>query len=92
MIKPLGSRILIEVEQVETTSSGIIVVKLKEQDTNIAKVLEAGAGTYDSRGNFTPNEVSIGDRVVIRRESGFPIEVDGRKLRLINEGDVIAIL
>jgi co-chaperonin GroES (HSP10) len=47
MIKPLGSRILIEVEQVETTSSGIIVVKLKEQDTNIAKVLEDGAGTYD---------------------------------------------
>jgi co-chaperonin GroES (HSP10) len=41
---------------------------------------------------ITPNEVSIGDRVVIRRESGFPIEVDGRKLRLINEGDVIAIL
>ncbi len=92
MIKPLGNRILVELDNEVKQESPIILVKLKEEDTRFGNVLAVGDGIYDTKGNHVPNDISVGDRVVVRRNCGIPIETNGKQYRLIVESEVIAII
>jgi chaperonin GroES len=92
MFKPLGHRLLVLLEEEKKKESTVVVVSLKEEDTQYAKVLAVGNGSFNNKGKHLPVDAQEGDRIILRKKSGLQIDPENQKLRLINEGDIIAIV
>lgn len=92
-IKPLSNHILIEfIEEEKTTKSGIIIADTVEKKPVQAKVLAVGPGKRDEKGNLTPVAVKAGDRVLFRKYAPDEMELDGKKVAVIEESDVLAVI
>lgn len=64
--KPIGDRLLLEIEVKEQTIGGIIIPdSVKTGDHKIAKVVSTGDGVYTQQGVKVPMTVKVGDRVLL---------------------------
>jgi chaperonin GroES len=93
-LRPLGDRVLIEpVEQEETFAGGQLVLpetaKEKPQQGN---VLAVGEGRRDDDGERIAMDVKVGDRVLFAKYAGTEIKIDGKKLLIMKESDILAII
>lgn len=93
-LRPLGDRVLIEpVEQEDTFAGGQLVLpetaKEKPQQGN---VLAVGEGRRDEDGERIPMDVKAGDRVLFAKYAGTEIKIDGKKLLIMKEGDILGIV
>ncbi|HMZ07676.1 MAG TPA: co-chaperone GroES, partial [Anaerolineales bacterium] len=69
--KPLGSRVLIEtIEQEEITASGIILPETAKEKPQQGKVLAAGPGDRNDKGERVAMDVKAGDVVLFAKYSG----------------------
>jgi chaperonin GroES len=92
--RPLGDRVIIEpAEQEDTFAGGQLVLpetaKEKPQQGNI---LAAGDGRRDEEGKRIAMDVKVGDRVLFAKYAGTEIKVDGKKLLIMKESDILAIV
>ena len=55
-------------------------------------ILAAGPGERDDDGKHIPMEVKEGDQVLFAKYSGTEIKVDGKKLLIMRESDLLAIV
>ena len=91
--KPLGSRVLIEpVEQEETTASGIILPETAKEKPQQGKVLAAGPGDRNDKGERVAMDVKTGDIVLFAKYSGTEVKMDGKKLLILRESDILGIV
>ena len=93
-LRPLGDRVLIEpAEQEETFAGGQLVLpetaKEKPQQGNI---LAVGEGRRDEDGERIPMDVKVGDRILFAKYAGTEIKIDGKKLLIMKESDILAIV
>lgn len=93
-LRPLGDRVLIEpVEQEDTFAGGQLVLpetaKEKPQQGN---VLAVGAGRRDEDGERIEMDVKVGDRILFAKYAGTEIKIDGKKLLIMKESDILGIL
>lgn len=93
-IRPLGDRVLVEpVEQEETIAGGMLVLpetaKEKPQQGN---VLAVGAGRRDEDGDRIEMDVNVGDKVLFAKYAGTEIKLDGKKLLILKESDILGIV
>ena len=93
-LRPLGDRVLIEpAEQEETFAGGQLVLpetaKEKPQQGNI---LAVGEGRRDEDGERIPMDVKVGDRILFAKYAGTEIKIDGKKLLIMKETDILAIV
>ena len=66
LAKPLGDRVLVEIEVKEKTIGGIIIPdSVKTGDNKIAVVVSTGEGVYTNAGVKVPMTVKAGDRVLL---------------------------
>ena len=92
-LKPLADRVVIEpLEQEEVTTGGILLPETAKERPQQGKVLSAGPGRTDEKGKRVPMDVKVGDRVLYAKYSGTEVKVDSKKLLIMKEGDVLAIL
>ena len=92
-LKPLGNRVVLEpVEQEEVTSGGIVLPETAKEKPQKGKVLSVGPGERDDDGKFIPMEVKEGDTVLFAKYSGTEIKVEGKKLLIMRESDLLAIV
>jgi chaperonin GroES len=92
-LKPLGGRVLVEpIEQEETTAGGIILPETAKEKPQEGMVLAAGPGERDEDGERIPMEVQVGDKVLYAKYSGTEVKLDGRKLLILRETDILAII
>jgi chaperonin GroES len=92
-LKPLGNRVVVEpVEQEETTASGIVLPETAKEKPQRGKVLAVGPGDRDEDGKRIPMDVSEGDTVLFAKYSGTEIKLDGKKLLILRENDLLAIV
>jgi chaperonin GroES len=92
-LKPLGGRVIVEpIEQEEMTAGGIILPETAKEKPQEGKILAAGPGERDEDGERIPMEVSVGDRVLYAKYSGTEVKMDGRKLLILRESDILAVL
>lgn len=95
-IYPVGHRILILPEQVEEKTEGGIILhtaaqKSREEMAQInGIVIDIGDTSY----NDQPSSwCSVGDKVIFGKYSGLIYDgVDGKKYRIINDLDVVAVV
>ena len=92
-LKPLGSRLVVEpIEQDDVTASGIILPETAKEKPQRAKVLSVGPGDRDDAGNRVALDVKVGDVVLFAKYSGTEIKIDSKKLLILKESDVLAIV
>lgn len=92
-LKPLGSRLVIEpIEQEDITAGGIVLPETAKEKPQRGKVLSAGDGDRDDHGKRIALDVKVGDTVLFAKYSGTEIKVDGKKLLILRESDILAIV
>lgn len=92
-LKPLGNRVVIEpIEQEEVTAGGIVLPETAKEKPQKGKVLSVGPGDRDEDGKRIPMDVSEGDTVLFAKYAGTEIKLDGKKLLILRETDLLAIV
>jgi chaperonin GroES len=92
-LKPLGGRVIVEpIEQEEITAGGIILPETAKEKPQEGKILAAGPGDRDEDGKRIAMDVNVGDRVLYAKYSGTEVKVDGKKLLILRESDILAIV
>ena len=92
-LKPLGGRVIVEpIEQEEMTAGGIILPETAKEKPQEGKILAAGPGDRDDEGKRIAMEVKVGDKVLYAKYSGTEVKVDGKKLLILRESDILAIV
>lgn len=92
-LKPLGSRVVIEpIEQEEVTASGIVIPDTAKEKPQQGIILAVGPGDRDDDGKYIPMDVKVGDKVLFAKYAGTEIKIDGKKLLILRESDLLAII
>jgi len=92
-IKPLADRVVIEpIEQDEVTAGGIILPETAKEKPQQGKIVAAGPGRIDEKGKRVEMEVKVGDKVLYAKYSGTEIKQDGKKLLILRESDILAVM
>jgi len=92
-LKPLGSRLVIEpIEQEDVTAGGIVLPETAKEKPQKGKVISTGPGERDEDGKRIPMDVAEGDTVLFAKYAGTEIKVEGKKLLILKESDVLAIV
>ena len=93
-LKPLGGRVIIEpIEQEEVTAGGIILPETAKEKPQEGKVLAVGPGDRNEHtGERVPMDLKVGDKILFAKYSGTEIKMDGRKLLILRESDILAVV
>ena len=92
-LKPLGGRVIVEpIEQEDMTAGGIILPETAKEKPQEGKILAAGPGERDEDGERIPMEVQVGDKVLYAKYSGTEVKMDGKKLLILRESDILAVI
>ncbi|GAP08759.1 MAG TPA: co-chaperone GroES [Anaerolinea thermolimosa] len=92
-LKPLGSRVVVEpIEMEDVTAGGIVLPETAKEKPQKGKVLSVGDGDRDENGKRIPMDVKVGDTVLFAKYAGTEVKIDGKKLLILRESDLLAIL
>lgn len=93
-LRPLADRVIVEpLEKEETTTGGILLPETAKEKPQEGLVLAAGPGRWDEDGKKrVPLEVSVNDRVVFAKYSGTEIKLGDKKLLILGEKDILAVI
>ncbi len=91
MVKLLGDRVLIRINEVEQKTTAGIYIPTK-QVSQRGVVLEVGPGRILENGETVALDVNKGDEIIFEKFVGHPIELKDQTLLIIHEGDIIAVL
>jgi chaperonin GroES len=92
-LKPLGNRVVVKpIEEEDVTSGGIVLPESAKEKPQKGKILAIGPGERDDDGKRIKMDVAEGDVVLYAKYSGTEIKMDGEKLLILRESDILAIL
>ena len=92
-LKPMNDRVVVRQSDAETTTkSGIVLPDAAKEKPTRGEVLAVGDGKLTDDGKRTPVAVKAGDHVVYGKYGGTEVEVDGEKLTILRESDILGVL
>jgi chaperonin GroES len=92
-LKPLADRVLVEpIEDEEVTPGGIVLPETAKEKPQRGKVLAVGPGGRDEDGKLITMEVKVGETVLFAKYSGTEIKVEGKKMLILRQSDLLAIV
>jgi chaperonin GroES len=90
-LQPLGDRLIVEVlEEEETTVSGIVLPDTAKEKPQRGKVLAAGPGSRNDKGELVPLDVAVGDEIIFSKYGGTEVKVGVDEILILRESDVLA--
>ncbi len=91
-ILPLNDRVLVQrLEEEQKTSGGIIIPDTAKEKPQEGKVISAGPGKLDKRGERVALQVKAGDRVLFSKYAGNDIKLDGVDHIIMREDDILCV-
>ena len=91
-IRPLGDRVLVEpIEEKEQTVGGIIIPDSAKEKPMQGKVIAVGK-KLDKDGKEINFDVKKGDTVLLPKYGGTEVKLDGKKLQLVREEDLLGVV
>ena len=88
MLKPLGTRVVIEPKEAETmTAGGLYIPDNAKEKPQQGVIVAVGPGTKDE-----PMEVKVGDVVLYGKYAGTEVTVETKKYLIVKQSDILAIL
>ncbi|NDJ60652.1 MAG: co-chaperone GroES [Chloroflexi bacterium] len=93
-IRPLGDRVIVEpIEQEETIAGGQLVLpETAKEKPQQGAVLAVGPGRRDEDGERIEMDVKAGDTVLFAKYAGTEMKLDGKKLLIMKESDILGII
>jgi chaperonin GroES len=94
-LRPLGDRVVISAaEEEEQTFAGgkLVLPETAKEKPQKGKILAAGNGKKDDNGKVVPMDVKVGDTVLYAKYAGTEVKIDGKKLLILKESDILAIV
>jgi chaperonin GroES len=92
-LKPLGDRLVVEPKEREsTTASGLVLPETAKEKPQEGEVIAVGPGRRDEDGKRIEMDVEVGDIVLYAKYGGTEVKIDDKKLLILKESDVLAIL
>ncbi|GAB4494770.1 MAG: co-chaperone GroES [Anaerolineales bacterium] len=92
-LKPLGSRVVIKpIEEQDKTAGGIFLPDNAKEKPQRGTVIAVGAGDRDEKGERIAMDVAVGNTVLFAKYAGTEIKLDGEKLLIMRESDLLAII
>jgi chaperonin GroES len=94
-LKPLGDRVIVEpVEKDEETFAGgaLVLPETAKEKPQQGIILAVGPGKKDDDGDRVPMDVEQGQRVLYAKYAGTEVKIDGKKLLILRESDILAIV
>ncbi len=84
-IKPLGDRVLVQMEEIqEKSAGGIFIPQTAQEKTQIAEVVAIGDDEMIT--------VKKGDKVMYDKYAGTSINSDGKEYLILHMSDILAII
>jgi chaperonin GroES len=92
-LKPLGDRVVVKpIEQDEMTSGGIMLPDTAKEKPQKGTILAVGPGNRNDAGERVKMDVKVGDVVLYAKYAGTEIKLDGEKVLVLRESDILAIV
>lgn len=92
-LKPLGDRLVVKpIEQDEVTAGGIMLPDTAKEKPQKGEVVAAGPGARNDAGERVEMDVKVGDKVLYAKYAGTEIKLDGEKVLVLRESDILAII
>lgn len=92
-LKPLADRVVAQpLEEEDKTPGGIILPDTAKEKPQKGKIIAAGPGKLDEKGQRVKMEVKKGDVVLYGKYSGTEIKIDGKEYLILRESDILAII
>ena len=93
MLKPLGDRVILEVQkEEEQTVGGIVLASNAKEKPQTGKVLAVGTGRVLDNGEKVVPSVKEGDTVVFDKYGGIEVSYEGEKYLVVRENDIVAVV
>ena len=91
-LKPLGDRVIVKADEVETTTAGgLFIASETKEKPQTGEIVAVGTGKTDSDGKTIPMPVKAGDRVVYGKYGGTDITVDGEDYLILRVDDLYGV-
>ena len=92
-LKPLGDRLVVEPRERESmTASGLVLPETAKEKPQEGEVIAVGPGRRDEDGKRIKMDVEVGDIVLYAKYGGTEVKIDDKKVLILKESDVLAIL
>lgn len=91
-IKPLFDRVVIEPDEINTTTKSGIVLPQTAQDRPLTgKVVAVGSGK-DLENNDVGMQVEVGDTVLYNKYTGAEVKFENKNYIILRQIDIIAVI
>jgi len=92
-LRPLDNRVVLEpLDAQDKTTGGIYLPDTAKEKPQVGKVVAAGPGKLLDDGKRNPMSVKVGDEVIYGKYTGNDVEVEGKKLVILRESDLLGIV
>ena len=92
MLKPLGDRVVLKVEEKEQKVGGFVIAGAGQDATKTAKVVAVGDGIRTLNGELVAPSVNAGDTVLVESHAGIEVKDGEEKYLVVNEANILAIV
>jgi chaperonin GroES len=90
-LQPLGDRLIVEVlEEEEVLASGIVLPDTAKEKPQRGRVLAAGPGALNEKGDRVPLDVVEGDTIIFSKYGGTEVKLGAEEYLILRESDVLA--
>jgi len=92
-VKPLFDHILVKRSDApDKTKSGLYIPSNSAEKPSQGKVIAVGSGKVQKNGDLRALQVSEGDTVVFGKYDGTELTIDGEKLLILKEQNILGII
>lgn len=91
-IRPLYDRIVVRRDKEEDVINGIILPDAAKERPQRGTVIAVGTGKRCDDGTMIPLDLKVGDAVLFGKYSGADVEIEGGKVLIMREDEVLARL
>ena len=92
MLKPLGDRVVLKIEDKEQTVGGFVLAGSAQEKTKTAQVIATGQGVRTLSGELVAPSVKAGDHVLIEAHAGIDVKDGDEKYLIVGEASILAIV
>ena len=92
-LRPLHDRVIVKrLDNERKTASGIVIPESAAEKPDQGEVLAVGPGKKNEDGKVSPMDVKVGDKVLFGKYAGQTVKVDGEKVLVIREDEILAVI
>ncbi|GIK63761.1 MAG: 10 kDa chaperonin 3 [Chloroflexota bacterium] len=93
-LRPLADRVIVEPQDKEETFAGgaLVLPETAKEKPQQGLILAVGPGRRDDDGAYIKMDINTGDTVLFAKYAGTEVKVDGKKLLILKETDILAVV